>query len=480
MGEVLAGKFRVDRVLGTGGMGVVVAATHLHLDQTVALKFLLPHSLQNASVVGRFMREARAAVRLRSEHVARVIDVGQLENGAPYIVMEYLDGRDLGDVLEQDGPQSIETAVDYVTQACEAVAEAHALGIIHRDLKPRNLFLARRVDGRPLIKVLDFGISKMATGPSGNELSLTTTAEVVGSPNYMSPEQLRAARLADARSDIWSLGAILYELLCGRVPFVAETLTQLCSMVLTEHPRPMHELRSDIPPQLSHVIARCLEKDPAARFQTVHELVAALAPFLAANAMAQGGTRVLVHGVAAPALAASDRSSTPIVSATGGTSVAWGSAEPGAAPRRRGVVIAVTSLLLVVAIGGAGAATFIAKRPRVAGQDSPSSSAMNANAAGDDAAGASASGTAGAQTGASSGGTSPIASTAASAPSNAATSASAPIATITPPASTTSTASTTGGANAGTGAPSSRPTKPRPTKPPRGGTPADDLPSERH
>jgi serine/threonine-protein kinase len=189
-GDVLAGKYRVDHVLGVGGMGVVVSATHLQLDQRVALKFMLPVGLAHPALVERFAREARAAARLKSDHVARVLDVGTLDSGSPYMVMEYLEGSDLGSVVAERGPMPVHMAVDCVLQACDAVAEAHAIGIIHRDLKPRNLFLTGRNDGRALVKVLDFGISKHKTGAS--DLSLTRTTEIIGSPNYMSPEQLRS------------------------------------------------------------------------------------------------------------------------------------------------------------------------------------------------------------------------------------------------------------------------------------------------
>ena len=348
-GDILAGKYRVDRVLGVGGMGVVVAARHMQLDQKVALKFLLPHSLLKSTVVARFEREARAAVRLRSEHVARVIDVGTMESTAPYIVMEFLEGKDLGDLIEQDGPLPVPVAVDYLLQACEAVAEAHSLGIVHRDLKPRNLFLTTRVDGRPLVKVLDFGISKV-TG--GDDLSLTSTAEIVGSPNYMSPEQLRAARLADARSDIWALGAILYELLTGYVPFQAETLTQLCTMVLQDPPRPLHDLRADVPIGVIHVIERCLEKDPDRRFQHVGELAQALSPFTSSSGSSAAERAMAVAG-------ASGRSLSPLrhdpsssariaVAGGGGTSVSWGHTQL-AAPR--------SSTKLWIALGGVAAIT---------------------------------------------------------------------------------------------------------------------------
>ncbi len=279
-GDILAGKYRIDRVLGLGGMGVVVAATHLQLDQKVALKFMLPEALRLPALVERFAREARAAARLKSDHVARVLDVGTLDSGSPYMVMEYLEGRDLGSIVERQGQMPIEVAVDCVLQACDAVAEAHALGIVHRDLKPRNLFMTGRNDGRALVKVLDFGISKQTTS---SDLSLTRTTEIIGSPNYMSPEQLRSARSVDERSDIWALGVILYELLTAQVPFVAESVTQLTAMVCIEPPRPIESLRADVPRDLVKIVKRCLEKDPAARFQAVAQLAAALQPFAPAD-----------------------------------------------------------------------------------------------------------------------------------------------------------------------------------------------------
>jgi serine/threonine-protein kinase len=220
-GELLAGKYRLERLLGEGGMGYVVAATHEHLQQRVAVKFLAAGYAENSDAAARFLREARAAVRIQSEHIARVLDVGELEDGAPYMVMEFLSGCDLARELFTNGGLEVPTAVDYLLQACEAVAEAHSLGVIHRDLKPANLFLTRRPDGTPFVKVLDFGISKAITpesGGPGDSPSLTAAQALLGSPAYMSPEQARKPKSVDFRADIWAFGVILYEFLDGNPP----------------------------------------------------------------------------------------------------------------------------------------------------------------------------------------------------------------------------------------------------------------------
>jgi serine/threonine protein kinase len=285
VGEVLAGKYRVDGVLGAGGMGVVVAAYHLQLDERVALKFLLSETAANEEAMSRFAREARAAVKIKSEHVARVIDVGKLENGAPYIVMEFLEGSDLGAWLRQKGPMRIDRAVEFLLQACEAIAEAHSLGIVHRDLKPANLFVVRRNDGNDSVKVLDFGISKFTTGTPG-DMSGTRTSVVMGSPHYMSPEQMRSSKDVDPRSDIWALGVILYELLSGQPPFMADTFPEICIKVATEAAPPLEQLRPDIPPNLLDVIATCLEKDKRNRYKDVADLASALQQFAPRSAIA--------------------------------------------------------------------------------------------------------------------------------------------------------------------------------------------------
>lgn len=276
-GSVLAGKYRVLRVLGEGGMGIVVAALHLELDQLVAVKFLHQAALGNSEAQARFTREARAAARIKSEHVARVIDVSRLSDGAPYMVMEYLEGEDLAARL-RSGPLSVEDAVDFVVQACDAVAEAHAAGIVHRDLKPSNLFLTRRANGDGLVKVLDFGISKLndELGAAG----LTSTAALMGSPLYMSPEQMRSARDVDARTDLWAMGAILYELLTAHAPFTGESLPEVINSVMTCQPLPFSHFRADVPAELERTILRCLAKDRAERLQTVGQLATELAQFV--------------------------------------------------------------------------------------------------------------------------------------------------------------------------------------------------------
>ncbi|MBS1123404.1 MAG: Serine/threonine-protein kinase pkn3, partial [Deltaproteobacteria bacterium] len=274
VGDILAGKYRVERILGIGGMGMVVSATHLELDQFVAIKFMLPAALESPEASARFLREARAAGRLTSEHVCRVSDVGRFETGAPYIVMEYLEGSDLGSLLKRHGALPVETAVDYILQACEGMAEAHGHGIVHRDLKPDNLFLATRSDGGQIVKVLDFGISKAAvTGIA------TRTGDVMGSPAYMAPEQMQSTKDVDARADVWSLGVVLYQLISGRMPFVADTLPALCLAVIHDAPPALSTIRKDLPQGLAQVVMRCLAKDRHERYGSVHALAQDLAPF---------------------------------------------------------------------------------------------------------------------------------------------------------------------------------------------------------
>ncbi len=261
-GAVLAGKYRVERIIGQGGMGVVVEARHISLDERVALKFLLPEYAQHPEAAGRFLREARASVKIKSEHVARVSDVGTLDTGAPYMVMEFLQGSDLSKLLETTGVLMVPDAVDYVIQGCEALAEAHAQGIVHRDIKPANLFLTKRSNGSPLVKLLDFGISKTSGAAVDN---LTKTSTAMGSALYMSPEQMQTTRGVDHRTDIYAMGISLYELLAGKQPFYAETLPQLCAEIFTGTPTPIRSLRADVPEELAQVMEKAYARDRVRR-----------------------------------------------------------------------------------------------------------------------------------------------------------------------------------------------------------------------
>jgi len=290
-GSVLLGKYLVESLIGEGGMGAVIKAKHIGLDEPVAIKCLLPDMLSRPDIVARFLREAKAAVKLKGEHVARVLDVGRLENHIPYIVMEYLDGADLNAIVKHYGAQDPAVATDLMLQACEAIAEAHSLGIIHRDVKASNFFVTQPQNHAPVLKVLDFGI---ATAPEGTS-DLTSTQSVIGTPAYMAPEQLRSSRTADARSDIWSMGVVLYELLEGKRPFLSEVYSELCLKVGMDPPEPM--VAPHVPEGLRAVVLKCLEKPIERRYQSAAELAFDLMPFasdpVAARAIVEECARLL-------------------------------------------------------------------------------------------------------------------------------------------------------------------------------------------
>jgi eukaryotic-like serine/threonine-protein kinase len=346
-GEVLSGKYQIERVIGMGGMGVVLAAQHITLGQRVAVKMLLPHVAKLPEAAKRFLREARASTNLRSEHVARVMDVGTQDNGSPYMVMEYLEGRDLHQLASTQSLLPIAASIDYVLQAAEALAEAHTMGIVHRDLKPANLFLTTHADGSALVKVLDFGISK-ATLPG--ESGITATDAVLGSPGYMSPEQIRSAKHVDQRADIWGLGVSLYELLTGQPPFDGASVAAVSVQIVLETPKLTHELRPDIPEGLSRVVERCLEKDPAKRYPNMAELAAALLPFgPSGSAAALERIRRIGRGSVpfAATLAASDPDLQSQLAA--GTNGTWESSK-GAAQRKRAFAFGAGAILVVVGV----------------------------------------------------------------------------------------------------------------------------------
>lgn len=276
VGEVLLSKYRVEGILGKGGMGAVVAATHLGLQQPVAIKFMLVHRSTNPVSRQRFEREARAAAAIRSEHVCRVMDVGVLDSGMLYLVMEHLSGSDVQVVLKE-GPLSLEVAVKYLLQACEALAQAHQLGIVHRDLKPANLFVSTGADGEPCVKLLDFGISKLTQDFETDIESLTKTAAMMGSPLYMAPEQMVSAKAVDVRADVWAMGCIFYEMLTGRPPFLAKLLPEVCMKVLQEQAPSFESLGVSDLVSAEAVCSRCLQKEPVERYRDVAELAHELA-----------------------------------------------------------------------------------------------------------------------------------------------------------------------------------------------------------
>ena len=342
-GTLLSGKYRVVRTLGRGGMGLVVEAFHLELQIPVAIKLLLPELMEYTEAASRFQREARAVTKLGSQHVARVLDVDTLPSGEPFIVMEYLKGQDLAQVGRESIPLSVAQAVDYIVQACDALSEAHSLGIVHRDIKPANLFLVDRAGADPMIKVLDFGVSKVLTGDTG-EVSITHTTTILGSALYMSPEQMRSAKNVDARTDIYGLGACLYEMLARRPPYMAGSFPELCAAVFSGPPMPITEWSPDVPEGLAKVIDKALAHEPEARYADASELVHALAPY------AQEATRTRIEAIlrrhadhlTLPPLARRRRSLEPV----------YRSDADEVAPRR-GSRWLVAALLVVGLLGGA-------------------------------------------------------------------------------------------------------------------------------
>ena len=376
IGEILGGKYRIERVLGEGGMGVVFEATHERLGQRVAIKMLLPALLEVAELVGRFEREARASAQLRHRNSARVVDVDVSPSGIPYIVMELLHGHDLEEELGRRGRLPIGEAVHYVLQACSAMSEAHRLGIVHRDLKPSNLFLNDEGDGTTCLKVLDFGISKIQT----EDVSLTSTQAQMGTPLYMSPEQVRSAKNVDHRTDLWSLGIILYELIAGQPPFMGSA-AGIGAAIVNDPPPPIVTARPDVPAELARVIERALTKSPADRFASARDLAAALMPFSSTPVPLEPRTssgsipRLSTSGENpaaiehAATIAAVSPASVPSKNATGGS---WAKESSSTKRSRPWAAYAGIALLAGVALGVGG---FFALG-RKTGDPTPTSSAL--------------------------------------------------------------------------------------------------------
>ncbi len=378
VGDVIAGKYRLHALLGVGGMGVVFAARHTELNGEFALKFLSREALASPQAVGRFQREARAAAKLRSEHAVRVFDVGTHENGVPYIVMEYLEGGDLGRLLRSGEQLPIAEAVDYVLQTCAAIADAHKAGIIHRDIKPSNLFCVPRADQGLTIKVLDFGISKVVDElPSDG--GVTATGNFIGSPSYMSPEQMRSPSRVDLRTDIWSIGVVLYECLTAKLPFPGASFPEICLRVAQDPPLPPRSHRPELPVELENIILKCLEKDREQRYASASELAAALREFAPqAQKQVSESSRRIADKVQELTLWKPIARGAPRAASFSLTQPSWVRTAAGVAARRRPLLLglaAVTLTALAVAI------FFAYRAPKVQREASGAQPAPSANAA---------------------------------------------------------------------------------------------------
>jgi serine/threonine-protein kinase len=374
-GDVLAERYRLGHLLGAGGMGVVVEAERLADGARVAIKLMQTGrpGARADKFAARMLREAKATATLRDEHVVRALDVGGLPDGTYYFVMELLEGADLLRVIKDHGPLSLADAIKCVLQASAGVAEAHAVGIVHRDLKPQNLFLAQRKDGPPIVKVLDFGISKVQ---EGDDSSLTTTGSSLGSPQYMSIEQFRNARTVDHRTDIWSMGMILHFLLTGRTAYEADTVATFLFKLTTSPPTPIRAQRSDVPEAIEQIVLRCLEKDRNRRFANLGELAHALLPFGEAE-LSPLVAQIDAYVARAPALRSSQEEATfdtgpdslqegtfgPVLTSTN-TGVGMPTAPPAAPPRSRRFAVVMLGALLFAVVGGVLGARSLRVEPR--------------------------------------------------------------------------------------------------------------------
>ena len=351
-GAKIDAKYEVLSVLGKGGMGVVVAARHVDLQEVIALKFLLPEALEQPDAVERFLREARAVRKLSSQHVVKVLDIGRLSStGLPYMAMELLQGEDLSAVIGRVGALPPAVACDFILQAADALGEAHANGIVHRDIKPANLFaMSEPVRGRTFIKVLDFGIAKLLDAAPA-----TGTMTVMGSAFYMSPEQMRSSKKVDARADIWSLGVTLYELVTGRYPFEGDSLPELLMAISCDAPVPPRAHNPDLPVELEAVILKCLVKDPDARMPTIAALAAALAPFVSHDVVA---LPLQIHARPTPQLppaAGTDEDLAPSTAQSASTKLETGATVAHFTSSNPGIVAAPPQRSFPVWVGAAGA-----------------------------------------------------------------------------------------------------------------------------
>jgi serine/threonine-protein kinase len=349
-GTLLAGRYQVEGLIGSGGMAAVLAAIQTDLGRRVAIKLLPPRAAKSALGVERFIREARAASAIDSDHVVRLFEVGRLESGTPFMVMEFLVGAPLSRTIERRGPLPLTEGIDYFLQTAVAIAHCHAIGVVHRDLKPENIMVLENPGQRGHVKVLDFGISKADWFEQEHTPSLTGTSDVFGTPTHMSPEQVRSSKSVDYRTDIWAMGVVLYEIFAGKPPFIAESLPALSAMIVSDEPTPPSHLRPDLPAELERLVLRCLAKRAENRPQSVHEIAEALAPFAAPSSHAH------LDRIFAIALAKQlGASAGPAAGVSGpyaplrSTASAWGTTYRRKLGARRGVALGVGAGLVLFA-----------------------------------------------------------------------------------------------------------------------------------